>query len=102
MTIKQNDSKQNLLNAVADAITASGKKFSDIKKDAIFSFFSQEGVPKSSWEDLYNRLRLMYQTPIIKNKQSTSVVDYSNTSHNDVKVRQPRKSIFSDIKKIAG
>ncbi len=99
------DSRQNLLNSVSDAITASGKKFSEIKKDAIFSFFSQEGVPKSSWEDLYNRLRLMYQTPaaknVDKNKQS-AVVDYSNTSHNDVKVRQPRKSVFSDIKKIAG
>jgi hypothetical protein len=32
----------------------------------------------------------------------SSVVDYTDNSHNDVKVRQPRKSIFSEIKKVAG
>jgi hypothetical protein len=32
----------------------------------------------------------------------SSVDDYTDNSHNDVKVRQPRKSIFSEIKKVAG
>ena len=32
----------------------------------------------------------------------SAVVDYTDNSHNDVKVRQPRKSIFSEIKKVAG
>jgi N-acetylmuramoyl-L-alanine amidase CwlA len=96
--------KQEILNALSDAITASGKKFSEISKESVLSFLQKENVPQREWTDIYEKLSQMYQkqTQVDKKPTKTGVVDYSNSSHNDVKVREPRKTIFSDIKKIAG
>ena len=65
-----------LLNKLVDAVTASGKKLKEIDKSAIFAFLDRS--------------------------HKSAVVDYTDNSHNDVKVRQPRKTVFSEIKKIAG
>lgn len=100
-------SYQNVTNALVDAITASGKKFTEIGKDAIFGFLKREGVSEKHWNGIYESLEEIYGTKKKKNSKGTmgqmiNHVDYSDSSHNDVKVRQPRKSIFSEIKKIAG
>ena len=107
-------SYQNVTNALVDAITASGKKFTEIGKDAIFGFLKREGVSEKHWGGIYESLEEIYGT---KKKKNTNMsqgtvtmeqmmnkyhVDYSDSSHNDVKVRHPRKSVFSEIKKIAG
>lgn len=42
-------SYQNVTNALVDAITASGKKFTEIGKDAIFGFLKREGVSEKHW-----------------------------------------------------
>jgi len=104
----------NTFNDLVEAVQASGKKFSEISKDSIFAFLQKQGEPKNSWELTYQKLADVFNP----NKKSSSgfggsslkedrshksaVVDYTDNSHNDVKVRQPRKSIFSEIKKVAG
>ena len=99
-------SKSNYVSQLVDAITASGKKFTDVSKDAIFAFLEREGVSKKSWESIYEELRNIYHPSSSSKKEvknvSSPVVDYTDSSHNDVKVRQPRKSVFSEITKIAG
>lgn len=103
--------KSNYVSQLVDAITASGKNFTDVSKDAIFGFLEREGVSKKSWESIYEELRQIYHPSSSKKEvknmsggmgQPSSVVDYTDSSHNDVKVRQPRKSVFSEITKIAG
>lgn len=96
--------KSNYVSQLVDAITASGKKFTDVSKDAIFAFLEREGVSKKSWESIYDELRNIYHPSSKKEVKNVSspVVDYTDSSHNDVKVRQPRKSVFSEITKIAG
>lgn len=94
--------KSNYVSKLVNAITASGKKFTDVSKDAIFAFLEREGVSKKSWESIYEELRNIYHPSSSSKKEVKNVVDYTDSSHNDVKVRQPRKSVFSEITKIAG
>jgi len=103
----------NTFNALVEAVQTSGKKFNEINKNSIFGFLEKQGVPRGQWEEIYSSLGEVFN-PNSKGKgkkepkySSTKmseehVVDYSDSSHNDVKNRQPRKSIFSEIKKIAG
>ena len=101
-------------NALVEAIQASGKKFNEISKESIFAFLDKQGEPRKYWESTYQKLADAF-SPKKKNMSSSGdagstpyqipesvVVDYTDNSHNDVKVRQPRKSIFSEIKKVAG
>ena len=105
----------NTFNDLVEAVQASGKKFTEISKDSIFAFLQKQGEPKNSWELTYQKLADVFN-PKKSNSSSgfggnsinqdrthkSSVVDYTDNSHNDVKVRQPRKSVFGEIKKVAG
>ena len=109
----------NTFNSLVEAVQASGKEFTEINKQAIFGFLDKQGEPRNSWESTYQKLSEFFNT----NKSSSgfagiaearkagskddrthrsAVVDYTDNSHNDVKVRQPRKSVFGEIKKVAG
>mgnify|MGYP001242799949 FL=1 len=105
--------KQEAVNSLIDAITGSGKKFSEISKDAIYGFLKREGVPQNQWESIHEELKKEYQPKKSKNQnesqsykdfvgEKTPTVNYSSDAHNEVKKREPRKSIFSEITKIAG
>ena len=103
--------QKELLNQLVDAVTASGKKFKEIDKNAIFAFLNKEGAPKNTWDSIYEKLENVFNggssgfngSPKKEDRSHKSaVVDYTDNSHNDVKVRQPRKTVFSEIKKIAG
>ena len=101
-------------NSLVEAVQASGKKFSEISKDSILAFLERQGEPRNTWESTYQKLGDMFNPKKKSTNKSSSgesgyarvtenvVVDYTDNSHNDVKVRQPRKSIFSEIKKVAG
>jgi hypothetical protein len=103
-------------NSLVEAVQASGKKFSEISKESILAFLERQGEPRNTWESTYQKLGEVFN-PKKKNMSSSgfggstlkedrthksTVVDYTDNSHNDVKVRQPRKSIFGEIKKVAG
>ena len=104
-----NNSLDKVMNLVVDAVTESGKKFSQIDKASILAFLQNQGVPNNKLDTMYEKLTKFYKGDKPEMVQGSvsmntkpAVVDYADTSHNDVKVRQPRKSVFSDIKKIAG
>lgn len=105
----------NTFNALVEAVQASGKKFNEISKDSILGFLERQGEPKNSWDSTYKKLADVFSDKKKTINMSSSgdagstykvtedvVVDYTDNSHNDVKVRQPRKSVFSEIKKVAG
>ena len=101
--------QKELLNQLVDAVTASGKKLKDIDKGAIFAFLNKEGAPKNTWDSIYEKLENIFNggsSGFVGKKEDrnhkSAIVDYTDNSHNDVKVRQPRKTVFSEIKKIAG
>jgi hypothetical protein len=104
-------------NSLVEAVQASGKKFSEISKDSILAFLERQGEPRNTWESTYQKLADAFSPKKKSTNKSSSgdagfsapyqmpesaVVDYTDNSHNDVKVRQPRKSVFGEIKKVAG
>ena len=93
-----------VMNKLIDAITASGKKFKEIDTTAIISYLKQSDITNSKDQQLIIKKLEEYYNPSAKVRTDTviSTVDYNSTVHNDVKKRQPRKSVFSEIKKIAG
>lgn len=90
-----------LLKTLSDAVTASGKSLSEIGKEPIFEFLKRNETPKNLWEGIYEKLRHIH-APQNVSTAIGSKVDYTDNSHNDVKYREPRKKVFSEIKKIAG
>jgi hypothetical protein len=104
----------NSFNALIEAVQVSGKKFSEISKDSILAFLERQGEPRNTWESTYQKLADVFNPKKTKSSSGnagfstpyqmpeSTVVDYTDNSHNDVKVRQPRKTIFSEIKKVAG
>jgi hypothetical protein len=106
-----NSNLTKILNLTIEAINTTGRDFKEIDKKVILDFLSQNFEKnfsnKISKDDLKIAYRYLEDFYYNKNKSNVSdmiksVVDYNDTSHNDVKVREPRKSIFSEIKKIAG
>lgn len=102
-------------NSLVEAVQASGKKFNEISKESILAFLERQGEPRKSWETTYQKLSDVFNSKKNSKNMSSSgnagspyqmventVVDYTDNSHNDVKVRQPRKSVFGEIKKVAG
>ena len=100
-------------NSLVEAVQVSGKKFSEISKDSILAFLERQGEPRNTWESTYQKLGEVFNPKKKSINKSSSgdsgytrvtedVVDYTDNSHNDVKVRQPRKSVFGEIKKVAG
>jgi len=89
-----------VIDSLIDAVVASGKKFTEIPQNTIFGFFDKEGIPRTLWNELYEKAKSKFEPK--PNQSNVKHVDYSDSSHNDVKTRQPRKSIFGEINKIAG
>ena len=94
---------KELLSTLSDAVTASGKSLGEIGKDPIFEYLKRSEIPKNLWEGLYEKLQHLHN-PSHTGIRSQPVVgvDYSENTPSDVKHREPRKKLFSDIKKIAG
>lgn len=88
-----------------DAIVATGKKFKDIPKDSIQSFLKAKGLASSEIGDVYNSLVDFYNPKKADKKSTSSFLDKENTYVEPkdtfkLKEKQPRKTVFSEIKKI--
>ena len=99
VTKKEEEKNKNMdiVNILVDAVVASGKKFNEIPKESIFAYLDKAGIGKSKWQGIYDTLASNFKetVPIVKK------IEQSHTqSKTDLKQRQPRKSIFSEIKKI--
>ncbi len=88
-----------LLKTLSDAVTASGKSLSEIGKEPIFEFLKRNETPRNLWEGIYEKLYSLHNP---SRPQTVGGVDYTDNTHNEVKHREPRKKVFSEIKKIAG
>lgn len=92
-----------LLTTLSDAVIASGKSLREIGKEPIFEFLKRSEIPKNLWEGIYEKLQKIHGDPYVEDAiDSKSTTNYSDSTHNDVKHREPRKKLFSEIKKIAG
>jgi hypothetical protein len=108
VTKKEEEKNKNMdiVNILVDAVVASGKKFNEIPKESIFAYLNKAGINRSKWQSIYDTLASNFKetkptVKVVEDNRPKSVVDYTKVStQNDVKFRQPRKSIFSEIKKI--
>ena len=103
---QEKNKNMDIVNILVDAVVASGKKFGEIPKESIYAYLDKAGINKSKWQGIYDTLASNFKetkttVKVIEDNRPKSVVDYTKVStQNDVKQRQPRKSIFSEIKKI--
>jgi hypothetical protein len=99
VTKKEEEKNKNMdiVNILVDAVVASGKKFNEIPKESIFAYLDKAGIGKSKWQSTYDTLASNFKEtiPIVKKIEQSHP-----QSRNELKQRQPRKSIFSEIKKI--
>ena len=94
---EEKNKNMDIVNILLDAVVASGKKFGEIPKESIFAYLEKAGINRSKWQVIYDNLASNFKetVPIVKK------VEQSHThSKTELKQRQPRKSIFSEIKKI--
>lgn len=96
----------DIINILLDAIVASGKKFSEIPKESVYAYLEKAGINKSKWQDIYETLAGNFKetkttVKVVEDRTPKNIVDYTeNSSRNDVMKREPRKTIFSEIKKL--
>jgi hypothetical protein len=92
---------ETLLALTQDAITASGKKFKEIDPDAIKGFLRDKGLNKTQIAEAMDRLSEIYTgTKKTKKTEIVGTPVETNSSYTP-KVREARKNVFGDIKRIA-
>jgi hypothetical protein len=109
---KEQEKKINMkeiIDALSDAILATGKRFEEIPKSSITSYLDKVGVSKNKHEEIYKKLTEIYNvkpkvktTDHSKDKTPSPVtkVVHPHAVTGKTKDRQPRKNVFSEITKI--
>ena len=90
---------KEIITSLSDAVMASGKPLKELK-DSIFDYLRKNNVSETTWEGIWQKLNTLHNEPKQEVKKE-KVVDYSQST-SDLKVREPRKTVFGPIKKIAG
>jgi len=107
---KQKNMKE-IIDALSEAILATGKPFKDIPKGSITDYLTKVGVNKSKHEEIYQKLSEIYKVKNVATKSETSKdkdktpspvtkVVHPHAVTGKTKDRQPRKNVFSEITKI--
>ncbi len=106
---KQKNMKE-IIDALSDAILATGKRFEEIPKNSITDYLTKVGVNKSKHEEIYQKLSEIYnikpkvttKSDVSKDKTPSPVtkVVHPHAVTAKTKDRQPRKNVFSEITKI--
>ncbi len=94
-----------IISSLSDAVTASGKKLTEIGKEPILQYLEKVGTPKKYWNDIYEKLRDLHEPGRHGTSgpgTSNSTPPYTQTILPQEKQREPRKSVFGPVKKIAG
>jgi len=96
---------EKILEKTRNAILSSGKSIDDIPKGTILKYLEVMGVPKSQLDLFYQALtRLMvtgFQTENTQPVVVSSKPQVATTEPLDNKAKQPRKSVFGEVKRIA-
>lgn len=100
------------LQELSDAITASGKSLEQIGKVPVFEYLMKAGINRSNFNDVWDKLNELHNKPIGASGFSGKSGDMGTSGLSGVsqnlnpvpqeKQRSPRKSVFGEIKKIAG
>ena len=102
ITKMKNLSIDQILAHTQDAILASGKKFHEIPQEVIEGFLNQMGLSIDQSKKVYKHLKGEYkETKSSPTTPVNSPVHTPTVDHYTEKTKTPRKSIFSEIKKIA-
>jgi hypothetical protein len=107
---KQKNMKE-IIDALSEAILATGKRFEEIPKRSITDYLDKVGVNKSKHEEIYQKLNEIYNVAHVKPKSKSDVskdktpspvtkVVHPHAVTAKTKERQPRKNVFSEITKI--
>ena len=91
-----------IVASLSDAVVASGKKLTDIGKEPILQYLEKVGAPKKYWNEIYEKLRDIHDPGRHGTSGPGSTPSYTQTILPQEKHREPRKSVFGPIKKIAG
>lgn len=96
--------KNEVINLLIKEIDNSGKKLKDIPMSSIIAYISNCGIKdKKSSEYIIEAVFNHYNTKNVSDvsaKEEYVKMENINLSNNEIKQRTPRKSIFSEIKKI--
>lgn len=90
-----------IVASLSDAVVASGKKLTDIGKEPILQYLEKVGAPKKYWNDIYEKLRDLHE-PGRHGTSGPAATSYAPATLPQEKHREPRKSVFGPVKKIAG
>jgi hypothetical protein len=99
---------KEIIDALSEAILATGKKFEEIPKDSIISYLDKVGVNRKSHDEIYQKLTEIYKPKVVKNttddftstEKSNPATKVVSSTTAKTKERQPRKNVFSEITKI--
>lgn len=94
-------SMTEIVASLSDAVVASGKKLTDIGKEPILQYLEKVGAPKKYWNDIYEKLRDLHE-PGRHGTSGPSSTSHAPATISQEKHREPRKSVFGPVKKIAG
>lgn len=106
---EKNKNMKEIIDALSDAILATGKRFEEIPKSSITTYLDKVGVNKKNHEEIYQKLSEIYN---VKPKVKNTTDDFTSTEKSNpatkvvapitakTKDRQPRKNVFSEITKI--
>jgi len=95
-------SMSEIISSLSDAVTASGKKLTEIGKEPILQYLEKVGTPKKYWNDIYEKLRDLHEPGRHGTSGSGNASNAAQTILPQEKQREPRKSVFGEVKKIAG
>lgn len=85
------DKIEQIIEFTKKAVSESGKPFEKIPQDSILKFLAQNGVDKSSTRmEIYKQLQLLYSS-----SQKSPVAEVIKPT------KEPRKSVFGEIKRVA-
>lgn len=90
---------KEIITNLSDVVIASGKPLKELK-DPIFDYLRKINASETTWEGIWQKLNTLHNEPKQEVKKE-KVVDYSQST-SDLKVREPRKTVFGPIKRIAG
>jgi hypothetical protein len=101
---KQKNMKE-IIDALSEAILATGKPFKDIPKGSITDYLTKVGVNKSKHEEIYQKLSEIYKVATKSDVSKATASPVTKVVHPHAvtaktKERQPRKNVFSEITKI--
>lgn len=90
-----------IISSLSDAVVASGKKLSEIGKEPILQYLEKVGAPKKYWNEIYENLRSIHD-PGGHGTSGPGGNIPEKPALPQEKHREPRKSVFGPINKIAG